>query len=290
MARRFSLVLPASSAALCLMAACDAHVPTKAPEPLTFTTDSIALVFELATLGFEHAPLLDTLALESIAFKTLPALIPSLCVPDSTGTSDRNGNGIPEDLYLTFPAARCIKSTFFPSRRQRLQGQIRIQDLGGRWGALVTYTDLLYSSMRSDSTAVTVSGTVELRQTTDTTLDLTNHTTLLERTVTLADERRYDRVFDLNTSYRHLLRVAGAQTPQFDVRELDVVGTVHRVRAHTSALGAVRPTSETALFAITTPVRLVKGRAPCSSTVASGRLAARVSGTVSGAIERVFSC
>jgi len=102
------------------------------------------------------------------------------CFADTTGIATANAAGVPTDITLTYSIGDCASSGF--SITQTVRGTIRIQDLGDRFAARATYTDLEFAlSAAGIVTEWTLNGTIEFRAVDDTTLQVHRRLTEAER-------------------------------------------------------------------------------------------------------------
>lgn len=123
------------------------------------TEDSLYVVNQISSAAFASIK-----ALRNITVPSLPGLgtsvPPAPCNPTVTGTTDTNGNGIPDNKLSTYTAANCS----YPNNGTAVvvTGTVRLEDLGGTYGYRVTYTNFNTIGTKGDSTYKTlVNGTIE---------------------------------------------------------------------------------------------------------------------------------
>ncbi|MEP6835142.1 MAG: hypothetical protein ABJB74_17275 [Gemmatimonas sp.] len=121
--------------------------------------DSLYVVNQMSGAAFSSIK-----ALRNITTPTLPGLFANApqapCNPSVTGTTDSNGNGIPDDKTTTFTAANCSYTS--NGYAFVVTGTIRQQDLNGIYGYRVTYGTFSSVAKKGDSTITqTADGTIE---------------------------------------------------------------------------------------------------------------------------------
>lgn len=272
------------TAVMLLLLTCACGEPPSAAEVRKFEPDSLRVTGELLQLAYEQGSALDHRRLEHIAMPLGSAVLRFRCTADSVGTRDQNGNGVPEDLTLTFQAARCRQDASIGSTIT-VEGSVRVQDLGGRWSARVTYTGFAVLNGGPPLGFITrnaVDGVVELRLVADSVVESDDRT---RRTLTNDPQGTFrHRRFDLRTQYRVASRVPPPPSALVDIRGLELTGSVSRVLGDARGRDSLR-------FAISTPQRLEAPREfnPfCPYSV--GVLRAVVSGSVTGTVMHTYAC
>ncbi len=207
----------------------------------------------------------------SPTFPGLPCALPS-------GSADSNGNGIPDDLTHVFTEANC------PTVDHSVRGEVRIQDLGGPWSVRVTYNQV-NSTLAGTSFALerVVDGVLELRQTSDTSVQVTNNTSAAERIIGgIANDivRRTHNVTLIQ--YGSVVRNANGISQPLP-RRVSVSGAIVRT-------GTVITASDTLRMAINTTVPLSQTQPACVGFFTTGELDVRVTGSFTSTVGIRFSC
>lgn len=144
-----------------LIVSCKVSVSAPFPEQPRLSAQ-VAGTNELSTLALFRT----TLQLNDIVALGLPTVGGSarlFCRADSTGVAQTNAAGVPRDLTLSWPAGRCDQ-TVNQTIAQTFSGSVRLQDLGGPFAALITYTDVRSSiTALGSGTRFVVDGSVETR-------------------------------------------------------------------------------------------------------------------------------
>lgn len=218
-----------------------------------------------------NAYIVSPLSYVSPTIVGLPCSLPS-------GAADSNGNGIPDDLTYVFTDTNC------PDASHSIRGQVRIQDLGGPWSVRVTYNQLNSTLINTTfSTERIVDGTLELRQLSDTSVQVTNSTTSAERIVGgIAGDvtRRKNNLSFIQ--YGAVTRDANGFSQPLP-RRVSVSGSVNRI-------GLVFADGDSLSMAVNTTVALSQTVPVCVGFFTTGQLDVRVTGTYSSTVGIRFTC
>lgn len=123
--------------------------------------DSVFLANLVASQAISNFKNLRLMQVSDVVSQVGGAL-PAGCRPTLTGTADTNGNGISEDQTLTFASATCSQTQ--GNATSRINGTVRLQDLGGLRGYRTTYTGLSQAVTIADTTlTVEVTGALEVQ-------------------------------------------------------------------------------------------------------------------------------
>lgn len=203
----------------------------------------------------------------------------NLCNADSSGSRTVNDAGVPKALVLTFPTGRCSLGPIITST---LDGEIRIEDLGGPFAARVTHTRLRHAlSATLGGVQNTLDGIVELRASDANSIQVSQHS--VERQVTTGTGQNLTL-----TRIRNLTAVisdtgghanSGHLIVPTDIR---VAGSVDLVYGGAHA--------ESLHVEISTLVPLAWGGFGCLGTFRTGRLHAVVTGTRRGVVDVPYGC
>lgn len=197
---------------------------------------------------------------------------------DLPAATDSNGNGIPDDLTHIFTAANCPVATEF------IRGGIRIQDIGGPWGVRVTYNNLqTVLSVAAVTLEKEIAGVLELRQTSDTTLSVSNNTTTMDRNVSSAGTILETRIHNLTFIQTAPITRDAARFVQPLPRRVTVSGSI-------ASVGALGIPEDTIRMAINTTTTLTQTQPFCLGFYSTGELDVRVTGAATSTVGIRFSC
>jgi hypothetical protein len=214
--------------------------------------------------------------LETAALRA-PTFLPRGICELRGDSTDSNMNGIPDDMTITYPGPNCPPDLAFGT-----SGTIRVQDIGGRWGARVTYDRYVPSHIslptRSDET---IHGVMELHQLSDTTLEVHDRTSAV-RTNLPSPGFEISQNSDLRAVFIGAATVSPGGLFQRSPRRVTVEGW--------TTMAVAGPARDSLRFAYTTLAPLTEPQVTCRSPYSAGRLQIAVSGLSSNTFTRQFSC
>jgi hypothetical protein len=237
---------------------------------------------ELMALAAARGGLLtgDLVALGIPTASSIP--IAGLCRADSTGSGQANAAGVPQDLTLTWPADRCVSGSGLVARN--ITGSVRLQDLGGRYAARVTYADYDYTvTFGGGNSRQRVNGVAEIRAVDDTTGRVTLQTTESVEVVGGGGVIETTRAKALAIGF---VDAAGVPRPPFSVgfpNRLTYDGTMSVVTKS--------PVRDDSVFLrITTPVAMEPDVGCFLSGYRAGEISAQVTGRVRTTVTLRYRC
>jgi hypothetical protein len=210
----------------------------------------------------------------------LPAEVSVLqlaCFPVVSGDTTRNASRVPADQLHSWPVGRCARADV---QVRSFSGNVRVQDLGGRFAARVTHgvSGVLGSGL--SDVLVDFSGTVEVRALDDTTGEARVQRTIAARVTQGASAG--DRVNVQDFSYRWVDRL-GVPRPAAGpfVPSLAIAGTLIRTVSGTPR--------DSVRIGITTVVPL-EGDNRCPVGYRVGEVELQVTGTRTGTTRIRMTC
>lgn len=212
------------------------------------------------------------------------------CAPaTTTGGTDTNNNGVPDDRTLQYTTATCTQTS--AGTTSTLSGSVRTQDLGELYAFRVTYTNLVAIATKGDSTVKsTINGTFEYRWTSASAASGLDNSTLVLEVRSGAGSQSVTRVANLSTQFSPTggsTIVAGRALP---AGSMTVTGTVAvSVLATGNAVVAGTPPSATLGMGVSTSVPLTMAASCNAEPVFNvGTLNGTVTGSAIGAVSVRF--
>lgn len=235
---------------------------------------------ELAQLVGQR--ILVTNDLKTLGLQSAPGSSFFACTPDSTGVSTTNAAGVPVDLTLTYSAGRCIQELGAVARAT--SGSIRIQDLGGRYAARVTYTNFVSGFTTAGiGTRTTVNGAVEIRGLSPTTGKIEQRYTDVQELGNATSSSRTTRIRNLDITFTDTSGVPASRFTLFGLpTRLSYAGSLS-VRSERTRVDSMR-------MDITTPVELQPDLQCTLSGYRAGEIRAEVTGSAKVSTGLRYSC
>ncbi len=212
------------------------------------------------------------------------------CTPaTTTGGTDTNNNGVPDDRTLQYTTATCTQLS--AGTTTTLSGSVRTQDLGELYAFRVTYTNLVAIATKGDSTVKsTINGTFEYRWTSASAASGLDNTTLALEVRSSAGSQSLTRVANLSTQFSPTGGSTIVAGRAFPAGSMTVSGTVAvSVLATGNAVVAGTPSSATLNMGVSTSVPLTMSASCNSEPVFNlGTLNGSVTGSAIGAVSVRF--
>ena len=252
------------------------------------TADSLYVVEQMSGSAFASIK-----ALRNITAPPVPGLFasaaPSPCNPTVTGTTDSNGNGIPDDKLTTFTAANCTYT--LNGIVTAVTGSIRQQDLNGNYGYRITYSNYNAIGRKGDSTFTSsVDGTLEYAFTTTTSARTLDALSISASVAASTGSYTLSRVANLAGTFTPTGGNILSRTAALPSGTLTIGGTLNIVGSVTgNMISAGNPTSQTISILLSTTTQL-NANIGCSldASINSGALQATVGGSQTGSADVTF--
>ena len=203
-----------------------------------------------------------------------------------SNTDDTDGNGVPNDLTLSFRLPACRTSSGI--LETDLLGAVRFQDLGGRWGVRLTYNSLwqvkrTLSGPNEFTVAHLATGGMELRYLSDSAIEIHDFVVRVDSIVGATGQAITERRFNIRSTYRGAVTVHpfGLLQP---VQRINVDGWFTLVRRTATTVDSSR-------FDLATTVPLEHTQFEfCRSPFSSGTLKVRATGKLKATVDVKFTC
>ncbi len=216
---------------------------------------------------------------------------PACTATTKIGGADANNNGIPDDQTLQYVASDCKYTT--NGANATVAGSLRIQDLGEIFAYRATYTNLVLTLTKGDTTVTTtVTGSIELHWASTSAATYADKSTVVIEARSSGGSASQTRAANVTAQFTPVSGTTIAANRALPTGDMTVGGTIN-ILATTSgnAVKAGIPTSLSYTATVTSTGALTVSSGCFTEPVFSvgGILSATVSGTASGSVFLKFN-